>query len=265
MPLRQLKNMYEKRKNTLTDLLHKDTRLDRSRKDQIMGAIAEIDTLLKAIDKLRDQEIEDNRRLEILSLDIKKLNPLNIPVIKKISDKIKIKFEQSKTKHNLMHLFIRKCETTTKYALFAKYAKQEGYEHVSKLFSEFSDQEREHAKAIHKFLNLDRSTPENIKESAGMEQLFHNKLYIEYEETAKHESFSEIAEFFKELSDIEAEHEKTMLKLLKNFHDKRLFKHDQTVRWKCKNCGYIIESKEAPRKCKICHATQGHFSVVHEN
>lgn len=64
MPLRQLKNLYEKRKMNLVELLEKNPRLDPARQHQIYGAICEIDILLKTIEHLRDQEIQENYKLE---------------------------------------------------------------------------------------------------------------------------------------------------------------------------------------------------------
>ena len=64
MPLRQLRSLYEKRKMNLVELLEKNPKLDPARQHQIYGAICEIDILLKTIDSLRQQEIEDNMRLD---------------------------------------------------------------------------------------------------------------------------------------------------------------------------------------------------------
>ncbi|MEM4637423.1 MAG: hypothetical protein QXK76_00145 [Candidatus Woesearchaeota archaeon] len=64
MPLRELKAIYEKRKNNLVELLEKNPHLDPARQHQIYGAICEIDILLKTIEHLREQEIKDNFKLD---------------------------------------------------------------------------------------------------------------------------------------------------------------------------------------------------------
>jgi len=64
MPLRQLRSLYEKRKMNLVELLEKNPKLDPARQHQIYGAICEIDILLKTIDHLRQQEIEENIKLD---------------------------------------------------------------------------------------------------------------------------------------------------------------------------------------------------------
>jgi hypothetical protein len=64
MSLNQLHTLYEKRRTNLVGLLEKNPKLDPARQHQIYGAICEIDILLKTIDHLRDQEIQDNFELE---------------------------------------------------------------------------------------------------------------------------------------------------------------------------------------------------------
>ena len=67
MPLRHLRSLYEKRKMNLVELLEKNPNLDPARQHQIYGAICEIDILLKTIDHLREQEIQENYRLDAKS------------------------------------------------------------------------------------------------------------------------------------------------------------------------------------------------------
>ncbi|MFA5796927.1 MAG: hypothetical protein WC916_02740 [Candidatus Woesearchaeota archaeon] len=64
MPLRQLRALYEKRKANLVDLLEKNPKIDPARQHQIYGAICEIDVLLKTIDHLREQEIQENTHMD---------------------------------------------------------------------------------------------------------------------------------------------------------------------------------------------------------
>jgi hypothetical protein len=67
MSLSQLKILYEKRRANLVNLLEKNPKIDPARQHQMYGAICEIDTLLKTIGHLREQEIRDNFELEAKS------------------------------------------------------------------------------------------------------------------------------------------------------------------------------------------------------
>ena len=258
MPLRQLKSVYEKRKLTLESTL-KSGKLSTQRRDQINGAIAEIDSFLKTIDTFREQEIEDNKKLDAKnSLDISK------GLFKSIHDKVKSKFDSSETRKNVMVLFLKKCETTIRYEFYSKLAKSEGYESIAHIFRELSDQEKEHAKILFRYLGWDGRTKLNILESADIERQCHSKMYDEFEDTALKEKFKEIAEFIKDLSEIEAEHEKKLLRLMKAMHDNRIFTSESIVRWRCRNCGHILDAKEAPKKCRVCKKTQAFFEVHKE-
>jgi rubrerythrin len=81
---------------------------------------------------------------------------------------------------------------------------------------------------------------------------------------ATEEKYSAIVDFFKELAEIDIEHEKRFLKLLKSFNENKMFKKDIIVKWRCKECGYILEAHEAPKICKVCKAKKGKFEVYHE-
>jgi rubrerythrin len=259
MPLRQLKSLYENRKHTLTETLRSDKKLTVARREQMNGAIAEIDGLLKAIETLREQEIYDNQKL-----DAKTSLNLNKGLFNRINERLQTRFDNSETKKNLMLLFLKKSETTARYELYSKIAKTEGYESIGHLFREFAENEREHSKIIFKHLHWDRKTKENILESADIERQCHDKMYKEFEDTARKEKFNEIAEFIKELSEIDAEHEKKLLKMLKIMHDNKLFNSENVVRWKCRNCGHMSDGKEAPKKCKVCKKTQAFFEIHKE-
>ena len=56
-------------------------------------------------------------------------------------------------------------------------------------------------------------------------------------------------------------HEARYLKLLENLENGTVFKKDEIVMWKCNNCGFIFEGKEAPERCPACDHPQAHFEA----
>ncbi len=262
MPLRRLKDIYEKRKSTLKSALeHRD--LDKERKAQMNGAIAEIDALIKTIDTLRQQEIEDNRLLDIKGGN--KSNMLsNIPLIGKFNDKSKNRFDISATKQCLNEAFLKKCEARTKYEIFGNIAKEEGYDNVAQIFYETAANEREQARIILEFMKEDKDTIQNLKTAADMESKNHEQYYTNYEKISAEEKYPLMTEFFKELAQIDTEHDKRFLKLIKSFNDSKVFRKDIIVKWRCKECGYTIEAHEVPKVCKVCKAHKGKFEICHE-
>jgi rubrerythrin len=260
MPLRRLKDIYEKRRQTLKDALRQNHGLDKDRRVEMSGAIAEIDALIKTIDTLRQQEIEDNRLLEI------KGRPSvlgNIPAMRGFSDN-KNKFNDSGTKHILNEAFVKKCEARTRYEIYGDIAKEEGFEHVAQIFYETADNQKEQSRVILEYMREMKDTIGNLRDAADFERKNHDYYYANYEKIATEEKYPIIVEFFKELSHVDAEHEKKFLKLLKSFHENKVFKKDILVKWRCKKCGYVVEAYEAPVKCKVCKAPRGKFEVYHE-
>jgi rubrerythrin len=44
-----------------------------------------------------------------------------------------------------------------------------------------------------------------------------------------------------------------------------VFKKEKVVKWKCRNCGYVHEGKEAPNKCPACQHPQAYYEILTEN
>ena len=78
---------------------------------------------------------------------------------------------------------------------------------------------------------------------------------------AKEEGFDEVAESFTEISEVEEQHELRYRKLLANVETGRVFKRDTTVKWHCRNCGYIHEGPEAPDECPACKHPQAYYEL----
>ena len=44
-----------------------------------------------------------------------------------------------------------------------------------------------------------------------------------------------------------------------------LFKKDKPVKWKCRNCGYVHEGKDAPKLCLACKHPQSYYELLDDN
>lgn len=130
---------------------------------------------------------------------------------------------------------------------------------------ETADNEKEHAKRLLKLVNGIGSTAENLKAAAQGENYEWTTMYKEFAQTAREEGFNEIADVFEAIAKSEVEHEKRFLKLLQNLENGTVFKKEQTVTWRCRNCGYVHEGPTAPDKCPACAHPQAHFEVKAEN
>lgn len=171
----------------------------------------------------------------------------------------------TQTEKNLLAAFAGESQARNKYTFYAQVAKSEGYEQISKLFLETADNERAHAKQIFKYLGGLGSTMENLKDAADGENYEWTTMYKEFEEVARKEGFNEVADWFREVGEVEEQHEKRYLKLLNNVRDKKVFKRDEQVEWRCLNCGYVHTGTEAPEKCPACFHPQAWYEVHAEN
>ena len=184
----------------------------------------------------------------------------------------------TRTEKNLLASFAGESQARNRYTYFASVAKKAGFEQMSAIFLETADNEKEHAKRFFKFLEggeveitaaypagVIGDTAENLAAAAAGEILEWRKLYKEAEATAREEGFEEIAVLFKEISEVEEEHEKRYRKLLKNLKEGKVFKKDTVAKWKCRNCGYVHEGKDAPKDCPACAHPQSYYELLCEN
>ncbi len=184
----------------------------------------------------------------------------------------------SKTEKNLLASFAGESQARNRYTFFASIAKKAGFEQIAAIFLETAGNEKEHAERFFKFLEggdveitasypagVIEDTAANLEASAAGENLEWTNLYKEAREIAQSEGFEKIAFVFKEIAEVEEQHEIRYRKLLKNLKEDKVFKKDVVVKWKCRNCGYVHEGKEAPKECPACAHPQSYYELLCEN
>ncbi|MEA3273120.1 MAG: rubrerythrin family protein [Patescibacteria group bacterium] len=189
-----------------------------------------------------------------------------------------MEIKNTQTEKNLLKAFAGESQARNRYTYFASIAKKEGYEQISGVFTETADNEKEHAERLFKFLTGGHveitdsfpagkigKTKDNLKSAAEGENHEHTSMYPDFAKVAIKEGFKEIAKVFKNIAIAEKQHEKRFLGLLKNLEKKSTFKKEKIIRWRCRNCGYIHEGKEAPKKCPACDHPQAYFEILGEN
>ncbi len=187
-------------------------------------------------------------------------------------------FKGSQTEKNLLAAFAGESQARNRYTFFASQAKKAGYEQIAAIFEETSDNEKEHAKLFFKHFQgglveitasypagVIASTVENLKAAAEGEKHEWGALYPSFAEVADKEGFPEAAATFRGIAKVEAYHERRYLKLLANINDDKVFKKDQTIKWKCRNCGFVLEAREVPDQCPACAHPRSFFEIWSEN
>ena len=184
----------------------------------------------------------------------------------------------TQTEKNILAAFAGESQARNRYTYFASKAKKEGYVQISAIFQETADQEKEHAKRLFKLLEggeveitgsfpagVIGTTEENLLESAGGEHYEHAEMYPSFARTAREEGFEDIAVIFESIAVAEKQHEARYRALAENIKAGRVFKREEPVKWRCRNCGYIHEGTEAPERCPACDHPRAHFELLGEN
>ncbi len=189
-----------------------------------------------------------------------------------------VKLKGSETEKNLLKAFAGESQARNRYTYFMNVAKKEGFEQIAGIFQETADNEKEHAEIFFKYMEGGDAvitadypagrigtTAENLLAAAEGEKMEWGTLYPDFEAVARKEGFDKVAESFKEIGEVEERHEKRYRKLLENVKAGAVFKKGEIVEWKCRNCGYVHEGKEAPKICPACKHAQSYYELLAEN
>ena len=184
----------------------------------------------------------------------------------------------TRTEQNLLKSFAGQSQARSRYTFFASVAKKEGYEQISGVFMETAEQEKEHAKKFFKYLEggmveitasypagIIGTTAENLKAAAEGENEEWADLYPEFAKIADEEGFPQIANTFRQVAKVEAEHEARYRTLLARVEAGKVFERDEEIEWQCRNCGYVLKGKKAPMKCPACEHPQAYFEPKKNN
>ena len=184
----------------------------------------------------------------------------------------------TQTEKNLLAAFAGESQARNRYTYFASEAKKGGLEQISGIFLETADNEKEHAKVFFKHLQggtaeITAMYPagkigtikENLLAAAEGEKLEWGTLYPGFADVAEKEGFPEVARSFRNIAQVESAHERRYRKLIENVDKNLVFKREKTVKWKCRNCGYVHEGKEPPAMCPACQHPQAYYELWVEN
>ncbi len=184
----------------------------------------------------------------------------------------------SQTEKNLLASFAGESQARNRYTFFASVARKEGYEQISAIFAETADNEKEHAEIFFKYLEggeleitaaypagVIGDTLANLRDAAAGEKMEWGTLYPAFATTAREEGFADIAESFTEIGEVEEYHERRYNTLADRVARSEVFKRDEPIEWKCRNCGYVHEGTEAPELCPACVHPRAYYEPWAEN
>jgi len=187
-----------------------------------------------------------------------------------------MKLIESKTYKNLAKAFAGECMAQTRYRFIAYGARAEGFFAIADLVDTVVTQEFNHARMMYTFIqtacekqiaNIDIASGypfkekwnlvENLKLASEDEDFEAHKIYPEYADTAEKEGFKDIANFFKNLTQVENCHKMLFCQMHEQLSKGSLYKKPTAVKWKCADCGYEETLKQCWSECPLCQAKQG--------
>lgn len=184
----------------------------------------------------------------------------------------------TQTEKNLLASFAGESQARNRYNLFAKKAKEEGYRQIASIFKTTAKQEFSHATQFFNLLEggmveitaaypagVVGDTKTNLAEAAAGEREEWGELYASFAETADKEGFPHIATLYRNIAKVEQMHEQRYLRLLERMENGEVFSSAEPVKWYCRKCGFIAETKTAPKKCPVCGMDQAWFERFPDN
>lgn len=184
-------------------------------------------------------------------------------------------FKTSETKENLMRAFAGESQARNRYTIAAEQAKEQKLQVIYRLFTYTAGQEKEHAEIFYKYLKelagetivIDGGYPVDISEDMATllrmaqhnEYEEHDDVYQKFGEKAKEEGFTQVANSFFQIAEVEKRHGDRFGKFAEYLEQNKLFVSDVKTGWICLNCGYVYEGTNVPEQCPVCQHDKGYF------
>jgi rubrerythrin len=188
------------------------------------------------------------------------------------------------TINNLAAAFVGESQARNRYTIYAKVARDEGYEQIAGIFEETANQEKTHAKQLMKMIqdlkkhdvkypaiqvaaevpNVWDTTAENLKAAIAGEHWENTEMYPGFADKADEEGLSAVATRLRAIAKAELHHENRYTKLLSLVGKDIMFKRAAKVWWCCRECGYIHEGTEPPKVCPACDHPQAFYQLLVE-
>lgn len=168
----------------------------------------------------------------------------------------------TKTEQNLRTAAQNEAMSFTKYTLYSGLASDEANEDISRMFSEFASNEKEHAELWLGYLDELGSTEDNLQNAIASEEFDATEFYPNAARVAEEEGFDELAEKFRMAGSIERRHEIYNKRASDELVTGRMYMGDADTEWVCLNCGYTTRGNTPPNHCPFCSYPKGYFKKV---
>ncbi len=180
----------------------------------------------------------------------------------------------NQTIQNLARSFAGESQARTRYTVYAKVAREEGWEWIAQIFEETAANEAVHGEEFLEMLTRLGGSTENLDVAAGYpfqlgttlqnlgyaaqgELHEHDEAYPGFAEMARREGQDDAARLWLQISRIEGVHHNTFQSLKEQLENGSLTEKSKPIVWRCLNCGYTYEGKRACDPCPVCEKPIG--------
>ncbi|MDR0697587.1 MAG: rubrerythrin family protein [Christensenellaceae bacterium] len=188
--------------------------------------------------------------------------------------------KDSKTFLHLAEAFAGECMARTRYEFIEYGARMAGNTALADILAKIAFNEFNHARMLYTFLQKGhKSTISNINISSGYpfkekwdvlenlklasenerEEAF--EIYPKHAEIAKTEGFEDIEKLFLNIASVEKSHSLLLAELYKQMKTNCMYKKENSVEWRCADCGYTFKGSDVFAECPLCEAKTGHVSI----
>lgn len=181
----------------------------------------------------------------------------------------------TKTEKCLIDAYVSESEAYTRYTYYSAQATKESYFPIARIFDETAANELRHSKVFFKYLeggDVDiqlkvsagtiGDTASNLAQAARSERIEGVDQYTQSARIADEEGFTEIAEHFRAIAEIELRHERRFNRYLKQVKEGTVWKREKPIKWQCLVCGYVYEGTEPPVECPACDHPREHYMAL---
>jgi rubrerythrin len=189
-----------------------------------------------------------------------------------------MKFEDSQTLINLCSSYAGETQDGAKYQFMAKMALQQQYTALQRMLKNLAQNEMAHAEQFFNKIK-DKTNPvyvsnvridatynysggdlqQMLDETVKIEQHQQKTVYKNFEKVAKEEGFTDIAQLYNLIADIEGGHARQVEQIAGQLRNSEMYKTVNRQPWKCSECGFEQTDTTAPKKCPVCQMTQGTY------
>ena len=185
--------------------------------------------------------------------------------------------KESQTLLNLAKSFAGEAQAGLRYQFTADKALNEGFKILSDEIRKIAKNEVNHAKVFFELITEGVGNTDNIEFTAGYpfegttleeglrfavkEEKAEVEIYQNFAKVAEEEGFTEIANKFRLISDVEKHHADIFEYLYTGYTKNKLYRNKTPLAWVCSECGHVEALREGWQECPLCGSTRGFIEI----